>query len=118
MKLSPFIISGWLLGDVIMGQQQEIPIFRRLGNHYYENNRFGASIASVVNVPASIPANQHDTYIRTSTIFRQQPWALPLAASSAVAMLLMAGFEIFVLLKVMLQTFCFSSTRSFFCIHY
>lgn len=33
-------------------------------------------------------------------ILKQQPWALPLAAFSVFAMLLMAGFEIFVLFKV------------------
>ena len=38
--------------------------------------------------------------VATQPLLRQRPWALPLAALSAAAMLLMAGFEIFVLLKV------------------
>ncbi|KAK0160959.1 hypothetical protein PV328_008306 [Microctonus aethiopoides] len=72
-----------------------------------------ASVASVVSIPApnrtisiqqSPPRfptdNSHVTMTNVhQTILRQRSWALPLAALSALAMLLMAAFEIFVLLK-------------------
>lgn len=73
-------------------------------------------VASVVSVPApnrtfSIfrgpvthrhPADDHPHVggPLTLPLFRPQPWALPLAALSAAAMLLMALFEVFVLFKV------------------
>ncbi|XP_043273807.1 uncharacterized protein [Venturia canescens] len=38
-------------------------------------------------------------FLNNQSLLRQRSWALPLAALSAAAMLLMAGFEIFVLLK-------------------
>lgn len=72
-----------------------------------------ASVASVISVPAP---NRTITVFRTppgvrksqevdmrptpKSLLKQRPWALPLAALSAAAMLLMAGFEIFVLFKV------------------
>ncbi|XP_012258962.1 uncharacterized protein LOC105687700 [Athalia rosae] len=70
-----------------------------------------ASVASVVSVPGpnrtiSIfrggqPARTHGPQSNPVQIplLRQQPWALPLAALSAAAMIFMAGFEVFVLLK-------------------
>ncbi|XP_008215692.1 uncharacterized protein LOC100679778 isoform X1 [Nasonia vitripennis] len=72
-----------------------------------------ASTASVVSVPASgtrghqrpgpaIVTSADDPRIGPAPhqpLLRQQSWALPLAALSAVAMLIMAGFEVFVLLK-------------------
>ncbi|XP_066595594.1 uncharacterized protein [Prorops nasuta] len=72
-----------------------------------------ASVASVVNAPVpnrtvsilrAPPKKIQDTPkdvegFRTRSLLRQRPWALPLAALSAAAMLLMAAFEIFVLLK-------------------
>ncbi|XP_012273104.1 uncharacterized protein LOC105695776 [Orussus abietinus] len=80
-----------------------------------------ASVASVVSVPApnrtiSIFRGGHHppmrpgfpvedtrglgpTIVPHQPLLRQQPWALPLAALSAATMLLMAGFEVFVLLK-------------------
>ena len=77
----------------------------------------GASVASVVSVPApnrtiSIyrgpgrpsSGNMEDPKVgpvtRSWPLMRPQPWALPLAALSAATMFLMAGFEIFVLCKV------------------
>lgn len=79
--------------------------------------RGDSSVASVVSVPApnrtiSIyrgpgrPGGGHvdDPKVgpisRPWPLLRPQIWALPLAAFSAAAMLLMAGFEIFVLCKV------------------
>lgn len=75
-----------------------------------------ASVASVISVPApnrtvsvfrTAPngkkSQEHEVEIRTNPIkalLKQQTWALPLAALSAATMLLMAGFEVFVLLKV------------------
>lgn len=72
-----------------------------------------ASVASVISVPAP---NRTITVFRTppgvrktqevemrptpKSLLKQRPWALPLAALSAAAMLLMAGFEVFVLFKV------------------
>lgn len=79
-----------------------------------------ASVASVISVPApnrtvSVykmpPGKKSQTEIETDTrayprsLLRQRPWALPLAALSAATMLLMAGFEVFVLLKVGSFTF-------------
>ncbi|XP_034951777.1 uncharacterized protein [Chelonus insularis] len=74
-----------------------------------------ASVASVISVPApnrtiSIYQPPHYPLDESKipgypvvspyqTILRQRSWALPLAALSAAAMLLMAAFEIFVLLK-------------------
>ncbi|KAK0174906.1 hypothetical protein PV327_010618 [Microctonus hyperodae] len=72
-----------------------------------------ASVASVVSIPApnrTISIQQLPPRFPTDdsrvtminvhqTILRQRSWALPLAALSASAMLLMAAFEIFVLLK-------------------
>ncbi|XP_025161954.1 uncharacterized protein LOC105183617 isoform X2 [Harpegnathos saltator] len=74
-----------------------------------------ASVASVISVPAPnrtvsvfrTPPNrkgqaEHEVEMRPTTprsLLKQRPWALPLAALSAAAMLLMAGFEVFVLLK-------------------
>ncbi|XP_012537730.3 uncharacterized protein LOC105837471 [Monomorium pharaonis] len=71
-----------------------------------------ASVASVISVPAP---NRTITVFRTppgvrksqevemrptpKSLLKQRPWALPLAALSAATMLLMAGFEIFVLFK-------------------
>ncbi|XP_024878563.1 uncharacterized protein LOC112458949 [Temnothorax curvispinosus] len=71
-----------------------------------------ASVASVISVPAP---NRTITVFRTppgvrksqevemrptpKSLLKQRPWALPLAALSAAAMLLMAGFEVFVLFK-------------------
>lgn len=74
-----------------------------------------ASVASVISVPAPnrtvsvfrMPTRKGQERETESTrlpssrfLLRQRPWALPLAALSAAAMLLMAGFEVFVLLKV------------------
>lgn len=76
-----------------------------------------ASVASVISVPApnrtitvfrNTPPGrkgqvEREVEMRPTTprfLLKQQPWALPLAALSAAAMLLMAGFEVFVLLKV------------------
>lgn len=74
-----------------------------------------ASVASVVSIPApnrTISIQQSPPRFPTDdsrvtmtnnvhqTILRQRSWALPLAALSASVMLLMAAFEIFVLLKV------------------
>lgn len=88
-----------------------------------------ASVASVVSVPApnrTISIYQtprfpledsrmpgHPVLTATTTtglhhqhsILRQRSWALPLAALSAAAMLIMAAFEIFVLLKVLPHPF-------------
>lgn len=75
-----------------------------------------ASVASVISVPApnrtvsvyKIPPPgrkrsqaeiEADTRAYPRSLLRQRPWALPLAALSAATMLLMAGFEVFVLLK-------------------
>ncbi|EZA62454.1 uncharacterized protein LOC105275549 isoform X2 [Ooceraea biroi] len=71
-----------------------------------------ASVASVISVPAP---NRTVSVFRTApgvrksqeaemrptpkSLLKQRPWALPLAALSAATMLLMAGFEVFVLLK-------------------
>jgi len=72
-----------------------------------------ASVASVISVPApnrTVSVFRTPPGIRKSqevdmrptpkSLLKQRPWALPLAALSAAAMLLMAGFEVFVLLKV------------------
>lgn len=73
-----------------------------------------ASVASVISVPAP---NRTITVFRSpspgvkkgqevevrptpKSLLKQRPWALPLAALSAAAMLLMASFEVFVLFKV------------------
>ncbi|KOC58941.1 hypothetical protein WH47_01221 [Habropoda laboriosa] len=72
-----------------------------------------ASVASVISVPApnrtvsvfKMPSEKKSQEIEPDTrpysrsLLRQRPWALPLAALSATTMLLMAGFEVFVLLK-------------------
>ncbi|XP_014600416.1 PREDICTED: uncharacterized protein LOC106784918 [Polistes canadensis] len=73
-----------------------------------------ASVASVISVPAPnrtisvfrMPTRKGQERETESSrppssrfLLRQRPWALPLAALSAAAMLLMAGFEVFVLLK-------------------
>lgn len=67
-----------------------------------------ASVASVVSVPGpnrtiSIfrggQPGRNGAQPNGQTLLRQQPWALPLAALSAAAMIFMVGFEIFVLLK-------------------
>lgn len=74
-----------------------------------------ASVASVVSVPApnhtisiyrgppgrspSIDAPKMGPVTRIWPLIRPHPWALPLVGFSAVAMILMAGFEIFVLCK-------------------
>lgn len=72
-----------------------------------------ASVASVISVPApnrtisvfrTPPGvrKSHEIDMRPTpkSLLKQRPWALPLAALSAAAMLLMAGFEVFVLFKV------------------
>lgn len=78
-----------------------------------------ASVASVISVPApnrtvsvfKMPPGKKNQEIEVDTrpysrsLLRQRPWALPLAALSAATMLLMAGFEVFVLLKVGSFTF-------------
>lgn len=78
-----------------------------------------ASVASVISVPApnrtvsvfKMPPGKKSQEIEVDTrpysrsLLRQRPWALPLAALSAATMLLMAGFEVFVLLKVGSFTF-------------
>lgn len=78
-----------------------------------------ASVASVISVPApnrtvsvsrlppgkKSPEIEADTQPYPRSLLRQRPWALPLAALSAATMLLMAGFEVFVLLKVGSFTF-------------
>lgn len=79
-----------------------------------------ASVASVISVPApnrtvSVfrmpPGKKKNQEMETDarpyprSLLRQRPWALPLAALSAATMLLMAGFEVFVLLKVGSFTF-------------
>ncbi|XP_072765956.1 uncharacterized protein [Anoplolepis gracilipes] len=72
-----------------------------------------ASVASVISVPApnrtvtvfrspppGVKKNQEVEMRPTSkSLLKQRPWALPLAALSAAAMLLMASFEVFVLFK-------------------
>lgn len=89
----------------------------------FDRNLSG-SVATVISVPApnrnvtllnrssplggksQLPAggiftqqNHHQQGDNVS-LLRERPWALPLIALSIVAMLLMAGFEVFVLLKV------------------
>jgi len=72
-----------------------------------------ASVASVISVPApnrTITVFRSPPGVRKSqevemrptpkSLLKQRPWALPLAALSAAAMLLMASFEVFVLFKV------------------
>jgi len=84
-----------------------------------------ASVASVISVPApnrTVSVFRTPPGVRKSqevdmrpspkSLLKQRPWALPLAALSAAAMLLMAGFEVFVLLKVGVGGFIISARRA------
>lgn len=97
--------------------------------HNSHDNNSLSSVASVISVPAPnrtitvghnmrniglngggggdgsriIPGVRLHGGIYSSGILRPRTWAMPLAALSAAAMLLMAAFEIFVLLKVKKQ---------------
>lgn len=114
MRVSPILLTAactsWLgFSTAATGRAQV-----ELSTEYFlvparvPDNR--ASVASVVSVPGpnrtiSIfrggqPARSYPQPANAQNLLRQQPWALPLAALSAAAMIFMAGFEIFVLLKV------------------
>lgn len=123
MKLVPIILSwatamaGWL--GPASGITARAPRSRdyELSTEFFlvpsEIGHGLASVASVISVPAP---NRTITVFRTppgvkksqevemrptpKSLLKQRPWALPLAALSAAAMLLMAGFEVFVLFKV------------------
>lgn len=90
-------------------------------NYSNNDNNSISSVASVISVPApnrtiSIGHNIKNGILNSDGtklmpgvrlhggiyggILRQKTWAMPLVALSAAAMLLMAAFEIFVLLKV------------------
>lgn len=123
MRLGPIILSwvtataGWLYSA-----EARTPRSRdyELSTEFFlvppEISHGLASVASVISVPApnrtvtvfrTPPSRkgqvEHEVEVRPTTprsLLKQRPWALPLAALSAAAMLLMAGFEVFVLFKV------------------
>ncbi|XP_044585053.1 uncharacterized protein LOC123265394 isoform X1 [Cotesia glomerata] len=107
-------VAGVSTGTTTTGPELSTEFFLIPDSHHPDKNNL-ASVASVISVPAP---NQtisiyppprfpiDDTRIPGypvvtphQTILRQRTWALPLAALSAAAMLLMVAFEIFVLLK-------------------
>lgn len=109
-------VAGVSTGTTTTGPELSTEFFLIPDSHHPDKNNL-ASVASVISVPAP---NQtisiyppprfpiDDTRIPGypvvtphQTILRQRTWALPLAALSAAAMLLMVAFEIFVLLKVL-----------------
>lgn len=129
MRLSPIILSwataSWLgptgttATRVQASKDYELSteFFLVPGDASMDKNGL-ASVASVISVPApnrtvsvfgaAGKTNEEieaDTQPYSRSLLRQRPWALPLAALSAATMLLMAGFEVFVLLKVGSFTF-------------
>lgn len=132
MRLSPIILSwataSWL-GPAGTAAAREGAKDHELSTEFFlvpgldaAVDRNGlASVASVISVPApnrtvsvhKLPPGRKrgqaeieaDTRAYPRSLLRQRPWALPLAALSAATMLLMAGFEVFVLLKVGSLTF-------------
>lgn len=86
----------------------------------FDRNSTGGSVATVISVPAPnrnvtllnrssslggggvgiFTQQNHHQQSDSVSLLRERPWALPLISLSIVAMLLMAGFEVFVLLKV------------------
>ena len=139
MRLSPIILSwataSWLGPTGTTAIRAEASRDYELSTEFFlvpsdvAMDRNGlASVASVISVPApnrtvSVfrvpPGKKKSQEIETDarpysrSLLRQRPWALPLAALSAATMLLMAGFEVFVLLKVGSFTFA-SHLFSFF----
>ncbi|XP_043491528.1 uncharacterized protein LOC122517174 isoform X2 [Polistes fuscatus] len=124
MRLSPIFLScatASLFGSVEAIRSPSYSKDYELSTEFFlvpsENavDRNGlASVASVISVPApnrtisvfKMPTRKGQERETESSrppssrfLLRQRPWALPLAALSAAAMLLMAGFEVFVLLK-------------------
>ncbi|XP_043513475.1 uncharacterized protein LOC122530511 [Frieseomelitta varia] len=125
MRLSPIILSwataSWLGPTGTTAIRAEASRDYELSTEFFlvpsdvAMDRNGlASVASVISVPApnrtvSVfkvpPGKKKSQEIETDarpysrSLLRQRPWALPLAALSAATMLLMAGFEVFVLLK-------------------
>ncbi|XP_003691020.1 uncharacterized protein LOC100867641 [Apis florea] len=119
MRLSPIILSwataSWLgpTGTTAAQSSNDYELstefFLVPGDVAMDRNGL-ASVASVISVPApnrtvsvlkTLPKKEAepDTRSYPRSLLRQRPWALPLAALSAATMLLMAGFEVFVLLK-------------------
>ncbi|KAL0110894.1 hypothetical protein PUN28_014085, partial [Cardiocondyla obscurior] len=124
MRLGPIILSwatamaGWLgtsSGITVTARAPRSRDYELSTEFFLVPSDIGhglASVASVISVPAP---NRTITVFRTPpgirksqevemrptprSLLRQRPWALPLAALSAAAMLLMAGFEVFVLFK-------------------
>ncbi|XP_025991876.1 uncharacterized protein LOC105202571 isoform X2 [Solenopsis invicta] len=129
MRLGPIILSwatataGWLGSSSGIATATAAAMARAPRSRDYElstefflvPSEIGhglASVASVISVPAP---NRTITVFRTppgvrksqevemrptpKSLLKQRPWALPLAALSAAVMLLMAGFEVFVLFK-------------------
>lgn len=125
MRLSPIILSwataSWLGPTGTTALRAQVSKDYELSTEFFlvpsdatmDKNGL-ASVASVISVPApnrtvsvfKMPPGKKSQEIETDTrpyprsLLRQRPWALPLAALSAATMLLMAGFEVFVLLKV------------------
>ncbi|XP_014475862.1 PREDICTED: uncharacterized protein LOC106745099 [Dinoponera quadriceps] len=123
MRLGPIILSwatataGWLyLAEARTARSRDYELSTEFFLVPSEIGHGLASVASVISVPAPnrtvtvyrTPPNnrkgqvEHEVEIRPTaprSLLKQRPWALPLAALSAAAMLLMAGFEVFVLLK-------------------
>lgn len=129
MRLSPIILSwataSWLgpTGTTAAQSSNDYELstefFLVPGDVAMDRNGL-ASVASVISVPApnrtvsvlKTPPKKEaepDTRSYPRSLLRQRPWALPLAALSAATMLLMAGFEVFVLLKVGSFTFTLST---------
>lgn len=129
MRLSPIILSwataSWLgpTGTTAAQSSNDYELstefFLVPGDVAMDRNGL-ASVASVISVPApnrtvsvlKTPPKKEaepDTRSYPRSLLRQRPWALPLAALSAATMLLMAGFEVFVLLKVGSFTFALST---------
>nr|XP_012136900.1 PREDICTED: uncharacterized protein LOC100883055 isoform X2 [Megachile rotundata] len=122
MRLSPIILSwataSWLgpgttaiRGQASKDYELSTEFFLVPGDVAMDKNGL-ASVASVISVPApnrtvsvfkmagkKSQEIEADTRLYSRSLLRQRPWALPLAALSAATMLLMAGFEVFVLLK-------------------
>ncbi|XP_058800388.1 uncharacterized protein LOC131669497 [Phymastichus coffea] len=122
MRLSPIILSAAVCassGQQLHQQPQQAPRPRcaeqapgqrqlraELSTEYFLQvspaDRRRSQVASVVSVPAAGDASAPRAAApapRPQPLLRPQPWALPLLALSAAAMLLMAAFEVFVLLK-------------------
>lgn len=127
MRLGPIILSwaataaaGWLgpSGGSATARTSRSRDYELSTEFFLVPSEIGhglASVASVISVPAP---NRTVTVFRTpgvrksqevemrptpKSLLKQRPWALPLAALSAAAMFLMAGFEVFVLFKVGVQ---------------